>query len=156
MPKWQVSLTRDTSQDAELVIEAETAEEAKQIFLHDMDRDVIEWREGDWLGDADIVEVLPARDDTELTPLDAGRQKPRLDDGDTRKEFADIADEIHRILEDNEVGKNRVVLGPKTSADCTLLPSVWARWPACSLPITQKAEHPITCTSTPLRSSVAG
>ena len=39
MPKWQVSLTRDASQDAEVVIEAETAEEAKQIFLHDMDRD---------------------------------------------------------------------------------------------------------------------
>jgi hypothetical protein len=113
MPKWQVSLTRDTSQDAEVVIEAETAEEAKQIFLHDMDRDVIEWREGDWLGDADIVEVLPARDDAELIPLDTGRPKPRLDDGDTRKEFADIAGEIHRILEDNEAGKNRVVLGPE-------------------------------------------
>jgi hypothetical protein len=110
MPKWQVSLTRDTSQDAEVVIEAETAEEARQIFLHDMDRDVIEWREGDWLGDADIVEVLPAHDDAELTPLDAGRQKPRLDDGDTRKDFADIAGEIHRILEDNDVGKSRVVL----------------------------------------------
>ena len=113
MPKWQVSLTRDTSQDAEVVIEAETAEEAKQIFLHDMDHDVIEWREGDWLGDADVVEVLPARDDAELTPLDAGRQKPRLDDGDTRKEWADIAGEIHRILEDNEAGKSRVVLDPE-------------------------------------------
>jgi hypothetical protein len=116
MPKWQVSLTRDASQDAEVVIEAETAEEAKQIVLHDMDRDVIEWREGDWLGDADIVEVLPARDDMELTALDAGRQKPRLDDGDTRKEFADIAGEIHRILEDNDAGKNRVVLSPEDVA----------------------------------------
>ena len=95
MPKWQVSLTRDTSQDAEVVIEAETAEEAKQIFLHDMDRDLIQWREGDWLGDTDIVEVLPARDDAELTPLDAGQQKPRLDDGDIRMEFADIAGQIN-------------------------------------------------------------
>jgi hypothetical protein len=56
MPKWQVSLTRDA--DAEVVVEAETAEEAKQIFLHDMDRNLIQWREGDWLGDTDIVEVL--------------------------------------------------------------------------------------------------
>ena len=80
MPKWQINITRDTSQDAEVVIEAETAEEAKQIFLYDMDRDVIEWREGDWLGDADVVEVLPARDDAELTALDAGRPKPTPDE----------------------------------------------------------------------------
>src|SRR3984893_10264844 len=45
MPKWQINLTRDTSQDAEVVIEAETAEEAKQFFLHDMDHDLIQWRE---------------------------------------------------------------------------------------------------------------
>jgi hypothetical protein len=116
MPKWQVSLTRDTSQDAEVVIAAETDEEAKQIFLHDMDRDVIEWREGDWLGDADIVEVLPARDDAELTALDAAGQKPRHDDGDTRNVFADIAGEIRRILEDNDAGKSRVVLDPEDIA----------------------------------------
>ena len=116
MPNWQVSLTRDTSQDAEVVIEAETAEEAKQIFLHDMDRDLIQWREGDWLGDTDIVEVLPARDDAELTALDVGQQRPRLDDGDIRMEFADIAEKIRRILEDNEAGKSRVVLEPEDVA----------------------------------------
>ena len=81
-----------------------------------MDRDVIEWREGDWLGDADIVEVLPARDDAELTALDADQHKPRLDDGDIRTEFADIAGEIHRIFEDNEAGKSRVVLDPEDVA----------------------------------------
>ena len=116
MPKWQLNITRDTSQDAEVVVEAGTAEEAKQTFLHDLDRDVIEWREGDWLGDTDIVEVLPARDDAELTALDAGRQKPTPDDGDIRKEFADIAGKIHRILEDNEAGKSRVVLDPEDVA----------------------------------------
>ena len=116
MPKWQVSLTRDTSQDAEVVVEAETAEEAKQIFLHDMDRDLIQWREGDWLGDTDIVEVLPASDDADLTALDAGQQRPRLDDGDIRMEFADIADKIRRILEDNDAGKIRVVLDPEDVA----------------------------------------
>ena len=113
MPKWQINITRDTSQDAEVVIEAETAEEAKQIFLHDMDRDLIQWREGDWLGDTDIVEVLPTRDDAELTPLDAGRLKPTPDDGKIRNEFADIAGKIHRILEDNKAGKSRVVLDPE-------------------------------------------
>ena len=116
MPKWQLNITRDTSQDAEVVVEAGTAEEAKQTFLHDLDRDVIEWREGDWLGDTDIVEVLPARDDAELTALDAGQQKPRLDDGDIRKEFADIVGKIHRILEDNDAGKTRVVLDPEDVA----------------------------------------
>ena len=116
MPKWQINITRDTSQDAEVVIEAETAEEAKQIFLHDMDRDLIQWREGDWLGDTDIVEVLPARDDAGLTSLDAGRLKPTPDDGEIRNEFADIAGKIHRILEDNDAGKNRVVLDPEDVA----------------------------------------
>jgi hypothetical protein len=85
MPKWQVSLTRDASQDAEVVVEAGTAEEAKRIFLHDMDRDAIEWTEGDWLGDTEVVEVLRAHDDAEPTALDPGRQQPRLDDGDIRK-----------------------------------------------------------------------
>ena len=116
MPKRQVSLTCDTSQDAEVVIEAETAEEAKQIFLHDMDRDLIQWRGGDWLGDTDIVEVLPTRDDAELTPLDAGRLNPTPDDGEIRNEFADIAGRIHRILEDNEAGKSRVILDPEDVA----------------------------------------
>jgi hypothetical protein len=116
MPKWQIDITRDISQDAEVVVEAETAEEAKQIFLHDLDRDVIEWREGDWLGDADVVKVLPARDDAELTALDAGGQKPRHNDGDTRNVFADIAGEIRRILEDNDAGKSRVVLDPEDVA----------------------------------------
>jgi hypothetical protein len=116
MPKWQIDITRDTSQDAEVVVEAETAEEAKQIFLHDMDRDVIQWREGDWVGDTDIVEVLPADDDAELTPLDAGRLHPTPNDGEIRNEFADIAGRIHRILEDNEAGKSRVILDPEDVA----------------------------------------
>jgi hypothetical protein len=116
MPKWQINIARDTSQDAEVVIEAETAEEAKQIFLHDMDHDLIQWREGDWVGDTDIVEVLPARDDAELTSLDAGRLKPTRDDGEVRNEFADIAGKIRRILDDNEAGKSRVVLDPEDVA----------------------------------------
>ena len=43
----------------------------------------------------------------------SGQQKPRLDDGDIRMEFADIAGQIHRILEANDAGKRRVVLDPK-------------------------------------------
>ena len=115
-----------------VTIEAETAEEAKQIFLHDMDRDLIQWREGDWLGDTDIVEVLPARDDAELTALDAGQQKPRLDDGDIRMEFADIAGEIHRVLEDNEAGKNRVVLDPEDAARLHAIADRLGAMAACS------------------------
>jgi len=137
MPKWQLNITRDTSQDAEVVVEAGTAEEAKQTFLHDLDRDVIEWREGDWLGDTDIVEVLPARDDAELTALDAGQQKPRLDDGDIRKEFADIAGKIHRILEDNEAGKSRVVLDPEDVARLHGIADRLGAMAACSPPIAQ-------------------
>ena len=132
MPKWQVSLTRDTSQDAEVVIEAQTAEEAKQIFLHDLDRDLIQWREGDWLGDTDIVEVLPAHDDAELTPLDVDQQKPILGDGDIRMEFADIAGKIHRILEDNDAGKSRVVLDPEDVARLNAVAERLGAMAACS------------------------
>jgi hypothetical protein len=35
MPKWQINVIRDTSRDAEVVVEAETVKEAEQIFLHD-------------------------------------------------------------------------------------------------------------------------
>jgi len=68
---------------------------------------------GDWLGETDIVEVLPACGDAELTVLDADQQRPRLDDGDIRMEFADIAGQIHRILEANDTGKSRIVLDPE-------------------------------------------
>ena len=132
MPKWQLNITRDTSQDAEVVIEAETAEEAKQIFLHDLDRDLIQWREGDWLGDTDIVEVLPAHDDAELTPLDVDQQKPILGDGDIRMEFADIAGKIHRILEDNDAGKSRVVLDPEDVARLNAVAERLGAMAACS------------------------
>ncbi len=132
MPKWQVSLTRDTSQDAEVVIEAETAEEAKQFFLHDMDRDLIKWREGDWLGDTEVVEVLRADDDAELTALDAGRLKPTPDDGEIRNEFADIAGKIHRILEDNDAGKGRVVLDPEDVARLHTIADRLGSMAACS------------------------
>jgi len=114
MPKWQISLTRDASQDASVIIEAETAEEAKQIFLHDMDRDAIEWTEGDWLGDTEIVEILRADDGAKLTPLDTSQKKPGPDAADTPTgKLADIARQIHRILENNEAGKGRVLLDPE-------------------------------------------
>jgi hypothetical protein len=137
MPKWQISLTRDTNQDAEVVIEAKTAEEAKEFFLHDMDHDLIQWREGDWLGDTDIVEVLPARDDADLTALDAGQQRPRLDDGDNRMEFADIAGQIHRILEANDAGKSRVVLDPKDVARLRTIANRLGAMAGVLTPITQ-------------------
>jgi hypothetical protein len=117
MPKWQISITRDTSQDAEVVVEAETADEAREIFLHDMDHDAIEWREGDWLGDTEIVEILGTDEDAEITPLDAPHKKPGPDVVDTQtKELADIARQIHRILENNDAGKGRALLDPQDVA----------------------------------------
>ena len=115
MPKWQISLTRHTSQDAEIVIEVETAEEAKQIFLHDMDRAVIEWREGDWLGDTEIVEVLPADDDAELTPLASSETSPSQVDGELAlsERLDAVARGILDMLGDNDGGKGRVFLGPE-------------------------------------------
>jgi hypothetical protein len=109
MPKWQISLTRDASQDASVIVEAETAEEAQQIFLHDIDRDAIEWTEGDWLGDTEGVEILRADDGAKLTPFDTSQKKPGPDAADTPiGRLSDIARQIHRILENNEAGKGRV------------------------------------------------
>jgi hypothetical protein len=81
-----------------------------------MDRDVIQWREGDWIGDSDIVEILPADDDAELTALDASRKQSGPDAVDTQPgEIADIARQIRQILERNKTGKGRVLLGPEAA-----------------------------------------
>jgi hypothetical protein len=113
MPKWQISLTRDASQDASVIIEAETAEEAEQIFLHDMDRDAIEWTEGDWLGDTEIVELLPADDDAELTPLNAPGTSLGQVDGELApaNRLGSLASRILDVLENNDAGKGRVFFG---------------------------------------------
>jgi hypothetical protein len=109
---WQINVTRDTSQDAEVVVEAETAAKAGEIFLHDMDRDAITWRDGDWLcSDTEIVEILEAAEDAETTLLDASQKKPGPDVVDLQtKELVDIARQIHRILEDNDTSKGRFLL----------------------------------------------
>ena len=52
-----------------------------------------------------------------------------------------IAGKIHRILQDNEAGKSRVVLGPEDVARLHAI-AVWALRPACSPPITQWADEP--------------
>jgi hypothetical protein len=115
MPKWEISLTRDASQDASVIIEAETAEEAEQIFLHDMDRDEIPWEEGDWLGDTDIVEVLRADDDAQLTPLSAPEASPGRVQAELplSERLGAIARSILEMLENNDAGKGRVLLDPE-------------------------------------------
>jgi hypothetical protein len=102
-----------------------------------MHRDLIQWREGDWVGDTEIVEVLPADDDAELTALDAGQLKPKLDDGDIRMEFADIAGKIHRILEANDAGKSRVILDPKDVVRLRGIADRLGAMPGVLTPITQ-------------------
>ena len=57
--RWVISLTRDVAEHAEAVIEAETADEAQRIFASRVDDSTLDWREGDHIGDAEVVEVLP-------------------------------------------------------------------------------------------------
>jgi|HubBroStandDraft_6_1064221.scaffolds.fasta_scaffold22274_8 hypothetical protein len=45
--KWKIRLARDMAQEAFLVIEAPTSEEAEAILWHDMNRDVIRWSDDD-------------------------------------------------------------------------------------------------------------
>ena len=70
---WKLRLARDMAQEAivviEAVIEAPTSEEAETIFWHDMDPDVIRWSNDDVMGDREVIEICPAGDKDELTPL---------------------------------------------------------------------------------------
>jgi hypothetical protein len=60
--------------------------------------------------------VPPASPSSPSGARGSGQQRPRLDDGDIRMEFADVAAKIRRILEDNDAGKSRVVLDPENVA----------------------------------------
>jgi hypothetical protein len=115
VPKWQINLTRDASQDATVIVEAETSEEAAQIFFRDLDRDAIEWTEGDWLGDTENVEVLPADDDAELTTLASSETPPGQVDGELAPSdrLGSIASAILDMLENNDAGKGHVFFGPQ-------------------------------------------
>jgi hypothetical protein len=68
--KWKIRLARDMAQEAFVVIEAPTSEEAEAILWHDMDPDVIRWSDNDVMGDREVIEVCPADDKDELTPLE--------------------------------------------------------------------------------------
>lgn len=66
--KWKIRLARDMGQEAFVVIEAPTSEEAEAILWHDMNPDVIQWSDDDVMGDREVREVYPADDKDELTP----------------------------------------------------------------------------------------
>ena len=68
--KWKTRLARDMAQEAFVVIEAPTSEEAEAIIWHDMDPDVIRWSNDDVMGDREVIEICPAGDKDELTPLE--------------------------------------------------------------------------------------
>jgi hypothetical protein len=46
-----------------------TSDEAEAIFWHDMDPDVIRWSNDEVMGDREVIEICPAGDKHELTPL---------------------------------------------------------------------------------------
>jgi hypothetical protein len=80
MPKFIVSLTRDTSQDGYIAIEAEDEDAAKRKFLDGDYSDEVVWSEGDWVGDSELVEVLPYEGYEHLLaplPLPAGVITPQ-------------------------------------------------------------------------------
>jgi hypothetical protein len=68
--KWKIRLARDMAQEAFAVIDAPTSEEAEAILWRDMDPDVIRWSDDDVMGDREVIEVCPADDREELTPLE--------------------------------------------------------------------------------------
>ena len=67
--KWKIRLARDMAQEAFVVIEASTAEQAEAIFWNDVDPDVIEWSNDDVMGDREVIEICPAHAKDDLTPL---------------------------------------------------------------------------------------
>jgi hypothetical protein len=68
--KWKIRLARDMAQEALVVIEAPSSEEAEAILWHDMDPDVIRWSNDDVMGDREVIEICPVGDKDELTPLE--------------------------------------------------------------------------------------
>src|SRR5271166_2108803 len=68
--EWKIRLARDMAQEAFVVIDASTSEEAEAILWHDMDPDVIRWSDDDVMGDREVREVCPADDKDDLTPLE--------------------------------------------------------------------------------------
>jgi len=68
--KWKIRLARDMAQEALVVIEAPSNEEADAILRQDMDPDVIRWSNDDVMGDREVIEICPAGDKDELTPLE--------------------------------------------------------------------------------------
>jgi hypothetical protein len=67
--KWKLRLARDMAQEAFVVIEAPTSEEVEAIFWREMDPDVIRRSNDEARGDREVIEICPARDKDELTPL---------------------------------------------------------------------------------------
>jgi hypothetical protein len=67
--KWKLRPGRDMAQEAFVVIEAPTSAEVEAIFWRDMDPDVIRWSNDEARGDREVIEICPARDKDELTPL---------------------------------------------------------------------------------------
>jgi hypothetical protein len=61
---------RDMGQEAFVVIEAPTSEEAEAILWRDMNPDVIQCSDDDVMGDREVMEVCPADEKDELTPLE--------------------------------------------------------------------------------------
>ena len=68
--KWKIRLARDMAQEAFVVIDAPTSEEAETILWHDMDPDVIRWSDDDVMGDREVIEICPTGDKDELTLLE--------------------------------------------------------------------------------------
>ena len=67
--KWKIRLARGMAQEALVVIEAPTSEQAEAIFWHDIDPDVIHWSDDDVMGDREVIEICRADAKEELTPL---------------------------------------------------------------------------------------
>ena len=59
MPKFIISLTRDTSENGYVAIESEDEDAAKREYLAGEYTDDVVWSEGDWVGDSEVLEVLP-------------------------------------------------------------------------------------------------
>ena len=75
--KWKIRLARDMGQEASVVIEDPTSEEAEAILWHDMDPDVIRLSDDDVMGDREVIEICPA-DEEALTPLEIlAARKPK-------------------------------------------------------------------------------
>ncbi len=119
MPKFLLSLTRDASEDGELVVDAKDQNEARRKFFDNDYIDEIKWSAGDWAGDTQLVEILPYEEPS------APQERPRQ--ADELSLDVDAPDKVAGVLRSAANRYNRSATDLACAWQDDRTPMIWAR-----------------------------